>query len=52
MVHVTAVLLVLVTVATNCWVWPTVRVVVAGETVIATGGFSVIVAIAVFVESA
>jgi hypothetical protein len=51
-VHVTAVLLVLVSVAANCWVWPPYSIAVAGETVIVTGGVRVIVAVAVLVVSA
>ena len=51
-VHVTAVLLVLFTVAVNCCVCPAVSVVLAGLTDTATAGVSVITAVAFFVESA
>src|SRR6202171_3092898 len=51
MVHVTARLLPPVTVAVNCWVWETVRVAAAGETVTATG-LSVTVALADLLVSA
>ena len=51
-VHVTAVLLVLVTVAANCCVWLPYSVVVVGLTLTATGGISVTVAAADFALSA
>src|ERR1700682_5621099 len=51
MVHVTAALLPPVTVAVNCWVWETVRVAAAGETVTATG-LSATVALADLLVSA
>ena len=50
--HVTAVLLVFVTVAENCCVWFAYSVAVAGVRLKATGGIKVTVAEADFVESA
>jgi hypothetical protein len=50
--QVTPVLLVLVTVAANCWVCPPVSVAAPGDTVTATGGFRVTIAVAVLVLSA
>jgi hypothetical protein len=52
MLHVTVVLLVLVTVAANCWVCPAVKLAVTGETVNETGGDNVTEAVAVLVVSA
>jgi hypothetical protein len=46
-VQVTPVLLVLVTVAVNCWVWPPYNVAVVGLTLTAIGGSRVMVAEAV-----
>jgi hypothetical protein len=51
-VHVTAVLAVPVTVATNCWVPLVTSVALAGETLTATGGATVTAAVPDFVESA
>ena len=51
-VHVTAVLLLLTTVAANCFVWPPYSEAVAGLTLTATVGSSVIVADPNVVESA
>ena len=50
--HVTAVLVVLLTVAVNCWLCDSVRVAVPGVRETATGGFNVRVALALAVESA
>ena len=50
--HVTAVFAVPVTLAVNCCVWLAAKVLVAGVTEITTGGFSVIVAVAVLLVSA
>ena len=49
--HVTAVFVVLLTVAVNCCVAPAASVTAAGVTTTATGGISVTVAVAVFVVS-
>ncbi len=51
-VHVTPVFVVPVTLAVNCCVWPALNVVLPGATVIATDGFTVIVALADLVGSA
>jgi hypothetical protein len=51
-VHVTVTLLVFVTVAFSCCVWPPYNVAVVGLTLTAIGGSSVIVAEADFVVSA
>jgi hypothetical protein len=51
-VHVTAVFVVPLTVAVNCCVWPSPSDAVPGTTETTTGGFSVTVAIALFVASA
>src|SRR5712691_8411179 len=49
--HVTAVFTAFETVAVNCWVWPMVRVTVAGATLTVTGGSRFTVAVPAFVAS-